>query len=148
MISKVQLVILAGGSGTRFWPISRQLYPKHVHRLIGKGTLLQDSVRRARRIAPDAAPVVITNEETRFLVAEQLREIQADARIVLEPVARNTTPVITLGALLSDPDAILLILASDHAILDDASSVAVATALASDGYLVTFGTKSDRAATG
>ena len=151
MVSKVQPIILAGGSGTCLWPISREDYAKHLHRLIGKETLLQDSVRRARRIAPDTAPVVITNEETRFRVAQQLREIQADARIVLEPTARNTAPAITLGALLSDPDANLLVLASDQTILDDAgfvSSVAVATALASDGYLITFGIKPDRAAAG
>ena len=151
MVSKVQPIILAGGSGTRLWPISRKHYPKQLHRLIGKDTLLQDSVRRARRLAPNTAPIVITNKEPRFLVAEQLREIQAVARIILEPLARNTAPAITLGALLRDPDAIMLVLASDHAILDEtsfASSVAVATALASDGYLVTFGIKPDRAAVG
>ena len=118
MVSKVQPIILAGGSGTRLWPISRKHYPKQLHRLIGKDTLLQDSVRRARRLAPNTAPIVITNKETRFLVAEQLREIQAVARIILEPIARNTAPAITLGALLRDPDAIMLVLASDHAILD------------------------------
>ena len=151
MAFKIQPIILAGGSGTRLWPISRRHYPKQLHRLITENTLLQDTARRAERVAPGVAPIVITNDDVRFLVAEQLRKIGLDARIVLEPSARNTAPAIALGALGADPDDILLILASDHAIGDDRGfevSVAAGARLAEADRLVTFGVKPDRGATG
>ena len=86
-------VILCGGSGTRLWPMSRGGYPKQYLRLTGENTLVQQTVLRLRGIRNVAAPIVVTNNDQRFLVAEQLRQVDiAPASIVLEPVSRNTAP--------------------------------------------------------
>ena len=88
----LQPVIMAGGSGTRLWPLSRQLYPKQFHALTGEHTLLQETVKRLEGLDA-ASPLLICNEEHRFLVAEQLRQIgQEELSILLEPEARNTAP--------------------------------------------------------
>ena len=139
-------VVLCGGSGTRLWPKSRRLLPKQFLSLVTPHSLLQDTVLRLRPIARCGTPVLVANHEHRFLVAEQLQEIGAKPRaLLLEPVGRNTAPAIAAAALLvaaEDPEAILLVLPSDHAIADEPAfraAVARATAVATEGYLVTFG---------
>ncbi|MBB2932693.1 mannose-1-phosphate guanylyltransferase/mannose-6-phosphate isomerase [Paraburkholderia silvatlantica] len=139
-------VILCGGSGTRLWPLSRGGYPKQFLRLSGEHTLVQQTALRVREIDHVAAPIVIANNDQRFLIAEQLREVDvAPAAIVLEPVGRNTAPAIAVAALIAikhSPDALLLVLPSDHAIRNDtafAQAVQAAARAASDQYLVTFG---------
>jgi len=139
-------VILCGGSGTRLWPMSRGGYPKQYLKLTSDKTLLQQTVLRLNGIADVTAPIVVTNNEQRFLVAEQLREVgTAPSSIVLEPVGRNTAPAIAVAALLalrSSPDALLLVLPSDHVILNEAAFARItesAADVAKDDYLVTFG---------
>jgi mannose-1-phosphate guanylyltransferase/mannose-6-phosphate isomerase len=139
-------VILCGGSGTRLWPMSRGGYPKQYLKLTSDKTLLQQTALRLEGIAGITAPIVVTNNEQRFLVAEQLREAgTVPSSIVLEPVGRNTAPAIAAAALLalrSSPDALLLVLPSDHVILNEAAFARVAEAaaqVAKDDYLVTFG---------
>src|ERR1700758_1844145 len=111
-------VILSGGSGTRLWPMSRSLYPKQLLALFGDSSLLQQTVMRVSGDPGFAAPLIVANEEHRFIIAEQLREIGVlpDA-LVLEPVGRNTAPAACVAALRldqTDPDAVMLVLASDH----------------------------------
>jgi mannose-1-phosphate guanylyltransferase/mannose-6-phosphate isomerase len=135
-------VILSGGSGTRLWPLSRELYPKQLLPLVGEHTMLQETVLRLDGLGA-AAPIVVCNEAHRFLVAEQLRQLDIAAQaIVLEPVARNTAPAIALAALRAAPDALLLVLPADHVIRDVAAfqaAVQAAVPAARAGRLVTFG---------
>src|SRR5580704_14618803 len=139
-------VILSGGAGTRLWPLSRELHPKQLLALVGRATMLQDTVRRLAGLEV-AAPMVVFNEAHRFLVAEQLRSIDCAPRaIVLEPKGRNTAPAIALAAhaaLAADEgDVLLLVLPADHVVRDVGRfqlSVQSAVALARDGYLATFG---------
>jgi mannose-1-phosphate guanylyltransferase / mannose-6-phosphate isomerase len=148
-------VILSGGSGTRLWPMSRSLYPKQLLALVGERSLLQETALRVIGDPGFAAPLIIANEEHRFIIAEQLREIGAvpDA-LVLEPVGRNTAPAATIAALrlaAGDPDALMLVMASDHVILDGAAfcdAVHRAAAAARAGYLVCLGISPDRPETG
>lgn len=146
---EVQAVLLSGGSGTRLWPLSREAYPKQFLPLVGDDTMLQATWRRVAALSSHA-PIVVANEDHRFLVAEQLRVIGAPTpRIVLEPVGRNTAPAIAAAALIAraDPqhengDPLLLVLPSDHVVRDDAAfraAVAAATPAAEAGALVTFG---------
>lgn len=145
-------VILSGGSGTRLWPLSRASYPKQFLALAGDRTLLQDTVLRLDGVAEMQAPLLICNEEHRFLVAEQMRGIGCSPRgILLEPVARNTAPAVALAALLADPDDVLLVLPADHVIAETKvfqAAIAVAVEHATRGELVTFGVVPDRAETG
>lgn len=147
---KITPVILSGGSGTRLWPVSRELYPKQLMPLVGDSTMLQDTVLRLAGLSAhglDAdAPVVICNEEHRFMVAEQMRAINVEgAAIMLEPVGRNTAPALTLAALRQmehGEDAVLLVMPADHVIQDVESFHKVATIgarLAQQQKLVTFG---------
>ena len=135
-------VIMAGGSGTRLWPLSRAGHPKQFLALSGDKTMLQQTAERLSGL-PTAESITICNEEHRFFVAEQLREINALGKIILEPVGRNTAPAIALAALLEkEDDPLLLVLAADHVIADqDAFTDAVmkAVPLAEKGKLVTFG---------
>jgi len=138
-------VIMAGGNGSRLWPLSRVLYPKQFLRLEGEHTMLQETVLRLTGLAC-TAPLVICNEDHRFLVAEQLRAIdQLTGNIILEPVGRNTAPAIALAAmtaLAQGEDALLLVLAADHVIRSpDAfiEAVQAAQVHADAGKLVTFG---------
>lgn len=144
-------VILAGGSGTRLWPLSRQHYPKQLLKLFGEKTMLQQTLLRLGGVANLAAPIVVCNEEHRFMVAEQLHEIGiGDASIMLEPLARNTAPALALAALHAlavDSDPTLLVLSADHMIRDvDAfkEALALAIAAAEQGRLTTFGVKPTR----
>ncbi|CAM3871222.1 mannose-1-phosphate guanylyltransferase/mannose-6-phosphate isomerase [Parendozoicomonas haliclonae] len=141
----LQPIILSGGSGSRLWPQSRSLYPKQFLALVDDHTMLQNTVTRLNGLSYISVPVVIANEEHRFLVAEQLRQIDTRAEaIILEPVGRNTAPAVALAALkaVSNEDAVLLVLAADHAIASkDAFHAAIEAALpaAECGKLVTFG---------
>jgi mannose-1-phosphate guanylyltransferase/mannose-6-phosphate isomerase len=143
-------VILSGGSGTRLWPLSREQLPKQLLALVGNDrTMLQDTVVRVRDVPAIQSPIVVCNEEHRFLIADQLAEMGvADARILLEPIGRNTAPAVALAAevLLSQAesteDPLLLVLPADHVIADAAvfrATVTVAAPFATAGKLVTFG---------
>lgn len=144
-MSSIQPVILSGGSGTRLWPLSREAYPKQFLPLAGELTMLQATWKR---VAPIAArgPLVIANEEHRFVAAEQLQQVGAEpAAIILEPVGRNTAPAIAVAALEATrdgADALLLVLPSDHVITNETTfrrAVQAAAAAAEAGKLVTFG---------
>jgi len=144
-MSIIQPVILSGGSGTRLWPLSRESYPKQFLPLAGKLTMLQATWQRVAPIA-SRGPLVIANEEHRFVAAEQLQQVGAEpAAIILEPVGRNTAPAIAVAALEATrdgADALLLVLPSDHVITDEAafrSAVQAAANAAEAGKLVTFG---------
>ncbi len=114
-------VILSGGSGTRLWPVSRESFPKQLWPLVSDRTLMQETALRAD--GPGfAPPIVVCNNEHRFLIAEQLRDAGIrNARIVLEPVGRNSAPAIAAAAVLvaeDDPDAVLWMMAADASITD------------------------------
>lgn len=148
-------VILAGGSGSRLWPLSRQHYPKQLLKLFGEKTMLQQTLLRLVGMNNLTPPIVVCNEEHRFMVAEQLLEVGEDnATIILEPVARNTAPAIALAAVQAKelyPDAMLLVLSADHMIRDvDTFQAAVSAAIYAAGknHLVTFGVHADRPETG
>ena len=141
-------VILCGGSGTRLWPLSRESYPKQYLSLdsSNKKSLLQNTSQRLYGLNNLLSPIVICNEEHRFIVAEQMREIDTNPlSIMLEPFGRNTCPAITLAALKSlefDRDPILLVLSSDHQIKDKTKfikSIKKGLKYAEEGSLVTFG---------
>ena len=139
-------VILCGGSGTRLWPLSREAFPKQFLRLSGETSMLQQTLQRLDGIETLAAPLLVCNESSRFIVAEQLREIGLnDARLVLEPMRRNTAPAIATAALQAmenGNDPILLVLPSDHVILDVPAfhqAISLARDAAEQGKLLTFG---------
>ena len=144
-------VILAGGSGTRLWPLSRESYPKQFLRLTGEQSLFQDTVLRLDGLVDIAPPLVVCNEEHRFLVAEQLRQLgKSSLAIALEPVGRNTAPALTLAALMlldehagfSDGDPVMLVLPADHVVRDGAKFrefARRAAELAANEAIVTFG---------
>lgn len=150
-------IIMAGGNGSRLWPLSRELFPKQFLTLDGELTMLQTTIRRLRGLAAEN-PVVICNDEHRFLVAEQLRAINKLANnIILEPAGRNTAPAIALAALTAlqtapeGSDPLLLVLAADHVIRDEAAFAAAvqsACVYAEAGKLVTFGIVPTTAETG
>ncbi len=144
---KILPVILSGGSGSRLWPLSREQYPKQLISFNGKGSLLQETVLRLDGLSADlAAPMLVCNENHRFLVAEQLLEIDHKASaILLEPVGRNTAPALTIAAmhhLQEDGDAILLVMPADHVVRligPFHTAINEAVTLAESGALVTFG---------
>lgn len=139
-------VILCGGSGTRLWPLSREGYPKQFLRLLGKESMLQQTVQRLTGLQDVGPAILVCNESSRFVAAEQMREIGVDhARMLLEPMRRNTAPAIAVAALqaLEDgADPLLLVLPSDHVIQDGAAfrdAIEAGRAAASEGQLLTFG---------
>lgn len=139
-------VILSGGAGTRLWPMSRERYPKQLLNLVSDQSMLQDTVARVTDAVRFAAPLVICNEQHRFVIAEQLRQIGIKPLgIILEPLARNTAAAAAVAALRiaeSDPEALMLILPADHQIGDVAGLLAVvdqAVAAAERDNLVVFG---------
>ena len=146
-------VILAGGSGTRLWPLSRSLYPKQFLKLNSDKSLLQNTIERAAE-ACGGQLMIVCNEDHRFLTAEQMREVGHEGTIILEPVARNTAPAIALAALHArgqHKDATITVLAADHVIADVeqfAKHIEEALNCSQDGALVTFGVVPDRAETG
>lgn len=156
-------VILSGGSGTRLWPLSRELYPKQLLPLVGKGTMLQETLARVAGVEGVGPPVVVCNESHRFLVAEQILEAGVKPQaIVLEPVGRNTAPAVAISAMaaVSDlpaasskdaSDPLLLILPADHVIRDVAAfraALEVGRKAALEGKLVTFGVVPNKPETG
>ena len=143
--TRILPVILAGGSGTRLWPLSRKHYAKQYLALDGTTTMLQSTVARLGALSC-FAPFVICNEETRFLAAEQIRQIGQDkALILLEPAGRNTAPAIALAALeavANGDDPVLLVMPADHKIKDPeafTATIKIALPLAMSEHLVTFG---------
>ena len=145
-MARLQAVLLSGGSGTRLWPLSREAYPKQFLPLTGEDSMLQATWLRVAPIAPSAPPIVIANEEHRFLAAEQLRLVGVlNPAIVLEPVGRNTAPAIAaaaLQAMAAGDDPLLLVLPSDHVVRDAEAfraAVQAASPAAEQGALVTFG---------
>ncbi|MEQ1795775.1 MAG: sugar phosphate nucleotidyltransferase, partial [Nitrospira sp.] len=150
-------VIMAGGSGTRFWPLSRHLFPKQLLKIGGgEHTLIQQTMRRVRGCAPASQVLISTNAAQ----AEQIRVQLADWKdelkngFVLEPEGRNTAPAIALAALevmRRDPDGVMLVVPADHVVTGQRefqAAVSLATQLAKDGHLVTFGIKPIRPETG
>ena len=149
-MSAIKAVIMAGGSGTRLWPLSRAGHPKQFLALYGDDTMLQATVKRLSGLDVKSS-VTICNEQHRFFVAEQLREIDKLGSIILEPVGRNTAPAIALAALMSNDDELLLVLAADHVIQDEEAfnkAVTDAIPLAKAGKLVTFGVVPNQPNTG
>ncbi|EMG5701477.1 mannose-1-phosphate guanylyltransferase ManC, partial [Salmonella enterica] len=149
-------IILAGGSGSRLWPLSRTLYPKQFLCLKGDLTMLQTTICRLNGVECES-PVVICNEQHRFIVAEQLRQLnKLTENIILEPAGRNTAPAIALAALAAarqhtDCDPLMLVLAADHAIANEGAfrdAVRSAMPYADAGKLVTFGIVPDLPETG
>ena len=157
--------IVSGGSGTRLWPLSRELYPKQLLPLVGERTMLQETAARLKGLGDLGSPIVVCNDSHRFMVAEQLREFGAAAQaIILEPVGRNTAPAVAVAALVAlekskgsakggaaDSDPVLLVLPADHVIRNVAafqSAVKAGLAAANAGKLVTFGVVPDRPETG
>lgn len=152
--SPVVPVILSGGSGSRLWPVSRSSYPKQFWPLVSRLTMVQETALRSH--GPGfSAPVVVCNNEHRFIMAEQLREVGITApRIVLEPMGRNSAPAIAVAALLAaetDPDAVLWVMAADAALLKPENVPPVldlAVRVARSGRIVTFGMVPTKAETG
>ncbi len=141
----LQPVLLSGGAGTRLWPLSREGYPKQFLPLVGEDTMLQATWRRIAPIA-DLPPIVVANDDHRFLAAEQLRLVGVEhPAILLEPVGRNTAPAIAAAALQAmrdGADPVLLVLPSDHVVANEDAfrdAVRVAIPAADRGALVTFG---------
>ncbi len=139
-------VILCGGSGSRLWPLSRELLPKQFIRLTGDGSLLQNTLRRLESADAQAKPTLVCNDAHQYIAAEQAQELGLkDAQIILEPCARNTAPAIaaaTLRAMRDGDDPIMLIMPSDHVLEDGPvlrAAFAAAYQAARDGALVTFG---------
>ncbi|MCC6714616.1 MAG: mannose-1-phosphate guanylyltransferase/mannose-6-phosphate isomerase [Gammaproteobacteria bacterium] len=151
-------VILAGGGGTRLWPLSREHYPKQFLKLGSEETLLQQTMRRLDGLSGSAAvdpPLIVCNEEHRFLVAEQARQLgMVPGGIILEPAGRSTAPALTIAALVcgnGGADPTMLMMPADHVIRDSAAfarAVHVGLGQARDGALVTFGVIPDRPETG
>ena len=148
-------VVLSGGAGTRLWPLSRALYPKQLHRLVSDRSLFQETVARVAGRPGFAPALVICNEQHRFLIAEHLRELEADhSGIVLEPTGRNTAPAAAVAAIMArerDASAVIAILPSDHVIENLQAfheALEAAVVLAADGHLVTFGIVPTKPATG
>ncbi|MBK7492632.1 MAG: mannose-1-phosphate guanylyltransferase/mannose-6-phosphate isomerase [Nitrosomonas sp.] len=149
-------IILSGGSGTRLWPLSREKYPKQLLPLINEDSLLQATIRRMDGLKGVQlnAPIVVCNEEYRFVIAEQLRIINRKGSILLEPFGRNTAPALTLASLAAmreGDDPVLLVMPSDHVIIDvESFQVAVLAGMsqAVSGSIVTFGITPDVAETG
>jgi mannose-1-phosphate guanylyltransferase/mannose-6-phosphate isomerase len=147
-------LILAGGSGIRLWPLSRKSYPKQLLSLIERNTLLQSTLHRVKSLRNIAPPVVIGNDEHRFILAEQIRQVDPDATILLEAESRNTGPAVTVAtlyAMTKVEDPFLLVLPTDLYISDPkifADMIDKAVAVAELGKLVTWGVMPSSAETG
>ena len=153
-MTRVTPVLLCGGVGSRLWPVSRQGRPKQYLNLIGENSLLQQTLKRINGLE-QSAPIIVCNEEHRFLVAEQLRQLGITApTIILEPEGKNTAPAIALAALAAsvpDPDVNLLVLPADHYVGKPAAlidAIEKASSASAQGKLVTFGLVPSRPETG
>ena len=158
----LQPIVLSGGSGTRLWPLSREKYPKQLLPLIGNDSLLQATLLRVEGTpgVDLAAPMVVSNEDYRFVIAEQLRTMGKPGAIVLEPKGRNTAPALTIAALTAtklaatnrhNTDPVLLVMPADHVMTDKAAfqeAVGKGAQLAQRGAIVTFGITPDAPETG
>ncbi len=153
-MNKILPVVLSGGSGTRLWPLSREKYPKQLLPLVGAQSMLQATVLRLAGLADMAPPLLVCNEEHRFVVAEQVRTLGLEGTVLLEPFGRNTAPALALAALWATragDDPVLVVMPADHDIADGEAFRAVvgrAVALAASGVAVTFGITPDCAETG
>lgn len=153
-MSKIIPVVLSGGSGTRLWPLSREKYPKQLLPLVGEQSMLQATVARMDGIAELAEPLLVCNDEHRFVVAEQLRLLGKQGKVILEPFGRNTAPALALAALWAQQqggDPVLVVMPADHVILEGdvfRRAVAKAAKLAETGGAVTFGITPDCPETG
>ena len=153
MISIVP-VVLSGGSGTRLWPLSREKYPKQLLPLVDDQSMLQATVARMDGIPGLGDPLLVCNEEHRFVIAEQIRLLGKRGKIILEPVGRNTAPALTLATLYAQregADPVLVVMPADHVILDTVAfqaAVVKAARLAETGLAVTFGITPDCPETG
>ncbi|HTH15817.1 MAG TPA: mannose-1-phosphate guanylyltransferase/mannose-6-phosphate isomerase [Magnetospirillum sp.] len=142
-------VILSGGSGTRLWPLSREVFPKQFLNLFSEHSLLQETALRV-----DGSPIIVCNHEHRFIVAEQLSQVKREPRaVVIEPAGRNTAPAAAVAALMleANSEALLLVMPSDHLIRHPErfrAAIEAAVPLAAQGYLVTFGIRPTEPATG
>ena len=156
---RTRAVVLAGGSGTRLWPLSRKHFPKQLVDVLGAGSLLQMTVQRLRKLADvelalDESPIIVCGAEHRAISAQQLEQLGTRARFIIEPSGRNTAPALSLAALhaLEDGgDAVLVVMPADHLIGDVAAfqrAVAAATRHAERGAIVTLGIRPTRAETG
>lgn len=148
-------VILTGGAGSRLWPVSREYYPKPLLPMFGDATLLQETLRRLDGLPDEAEPLLICNEEHRFLVAEQVQSLgKTPEAIILEPQGRNTAPALTVAALAlaeHDPATLMVVMPADHVIPDRQAfqaAVIQGSQPARQGELVTFGIVADRPETG
>lgn len=149
-MAKVQPIILAGGTGTRLWPLSRELYPKQLLHFTGPNSLLQATIQRVLEIPHILPPIVVIGEEHRFMAQSQIDELglPESLPIILEPVGRNTAPALCAAACYClnrhDENTLLLVLPADHLIHNQQAfldAVAKAAELADKGFLVTFGIK-------
>ncbi|MCA3263539.1 MAG: mannose-1-phosphate guanylyltransferase/mannose-6-phosphate isomerase [Telmatospirillum sp.] len=151
MLQPIVPVILSGGAGTRLWPLSRELYPKQLLPLAGEKSMIAETALRVAG-APFGAPIIVCNEEHRFIIAEQLRAAGVAPRaILLEPIGRNTAAAAAAAAALLEPGETMMLLPSDHVVRDTAAfAVAVATArnVVAQGRLVTFGIDPEQPETG
>lgn len=153
-MSKILPVVLSGGSGTRLWPLSREKYPKQLLPLVGEQSMLQATVARLDGLDGMAGPLLVCNEEHRFVVAEQVRTLGLQGSVLLEPFGRNTAPALALAALWAvreGDDPVLVVMPADHDIADGAAfrdAVARAVKLADSGVTVTFGITPDCPETG
>ena len=156
--ARIVPVILAGGSGTRLWPVSRENYPKQLIDVVGSDSLLQATARRMDGFPAgwkvDASPVIVCGEEHRFVIAEQLHENGVDARLIVEPARRDTAPALTLAASLASADggdAILVVMPADHSIADVPAlqaALELAAQYAEQGSIATLGVPPTRPDTG
>jgi mannose-1-phosphate guanylyltransferase len=145
MTNPITPVVLAGGAGTRLWPVSRDSLPKQFQRLVGPLSTYQQTLKRVADPARFRQPVVMTNAELRFFAENQASDVGAAVTVLLEPERRNSAPALAAAAAFvaaGDPGALVLALAADHVILDDAAFLAAvdaAAAVAAAGDIVTFG---------
>ncbi|MGQ3353762.1 MAG: mannose-1-phosphate guanylyltransferase/mannose-6-phosphate isomerase [Phreatobacter sp.] len=153
-LKRIVPVILSGGAGTRLWPASREAYPKQFLPLLGERSTFEQTLTRVGDETIFGDPMIVTGEDFRFLVADQLTRAGKAGRIILEPMRRDSGPAIAVAAELlkrSDPDAVMLVLAADHLVTDARAFAATAQAglaAAEAGALVTFGVRPTHAATG